>query len=95
MVSGKEAARNENMQKAFDEVPKSTIKHKARKESKQEWQTEWSTTHKAVATRQYFFTVQDRLMLKLKLTPKLTAVLTEHGMTKAYLHRFHLRQDAM
>ena len=33
-------------------------------------------------------------MLKLKLTPKVTAVLTEHGMTKAYLHRFHLREDA-
>ena len=34
------------------------------------------------------------LRLKLKLTPKITAVLTEHGMTKAYLHRFHLREDA-
>ena len=39
-------------------------------------------------------TVQDRLRLKLKLTPKMTAVLTEHGMTKAYLHRFHLREEA-
>jgi hypothetical protein len=24
----------------------------------------------------------------------MTAVLTEHGITKAYLHTFHLRQDA-
>jgi len=38
--------------------------------------------------------VQERLRLKLKLTPKITAVLTEHGMTKAYLHRFHLLEDA-
>ena len=43
---------------------------------------------------QYFRTVQDRLRLKLKLTPKITAVLTEQGMTKAYLHTFHLREDA-
>jgi hypothetical protein len=59
--------------------------------------TGWCNTNKkfAAATRQYFPTVQDRLSLKLKLTPKLTAVLTEHGMTKAYLHRFHPRQDAM
>jgi hypothetical protein len=28
------------------------------------------------------------------LTPKITAVLTGHGMTKAYLHRFHLSEDA-
>jgi len=28
------------------------------------------------------------------LPKKITAVLTEHGMTKAYLHRFPLREDA-
>jgi len=90
----KEAARSKNMQCVFDRIPKSTLKYKAEEESKKEWQTEWSTSHKAAATRQYFPTVQDRLRLKLKLTPKITAVLTEHGMTKAYLHRFHLREDA-
>jgi len=29
-----------------------------------------------------------------KITPKLTAVLSGHGMTKVYLHRFHLSEDA-
>ena len=91
----KEAAWSENMQYVFDRIPKSTLQYKAEEESKKEWQTEWSTTHKAAATRQYLPTVQDRLRLKLKLTPKITAVLTEHGMTKAHLHRFHLREDAM
>jgi hypothetical protein len=32
--------------------------------------------------------------IKIKLTPKITAVLTGHRMTKAYLHRFHLSEDA-
>ena len=50
--------------------------------------------HTGETIQKYFPTVQDRLRLKLKLTPKITAVLTEHGMTKAYLHRFHLREDA-
>jgi len=90
----KKAAWSENMQYVFDRIPKSTLQYKAEEEAKEEWQTEWSTSHKAAATRQYFPTVQDRLRLKLKLTPKITAVLTEHGMTKAYLHRFHLREDA-
>ena len=90
----KEAARSENMQYVFDRIPKSTLKYNAEEEAKKEWQTEWTKTHKAAATRQYFPTVQDRLRLKLKLTPNLTAVLTEHGMTKDYLHRFHLREDA-
>ena len=66
----KEAARSENMQYVLDRIPKSTLHHKAEVEAKQEWQTEWSTTHKAAATRHYFPTVRDRLRLKLKLIPK-------------------------
>jgi hypothetical protein len=54
----------------------------------------WTTNQKAAATRHYFPTVQDRLRSKIKLTPKITAVLTGHGMTKAYVHRFHLSEDA-
>ena len=52
------------------------------------------TSQKPAVTRQHFPTIQDRLKSKIKLTPKMTAVLTGHGMTKAYLHRFHLSEDA-
>ena len=37
---------------------------------------------------------QDRLGTKITLNTKLTAVLTGHGKTRAYLHRFNLRDDA-
>jgi len=36
----------------------------------------------------------DRIRTKLNVTPKLTAVLSGHGKTNAYLHRFNLREDA-
>jgi hypothetical protein len=29
-------------------------------------------------------------MIKLPLTPEFTAIVTGHGKTKAYLHRFHI-----
>jgi hypothetical protein len=74
----------------FARISKSTLYQEAR----QKWQREWTTSHKATATRQYSPTVQDRLRSKLKLTPKITAVLTGLGMTKAYLHRFHLSEEA-
>jgi len=44
--------------------------------------------------KQYFPSVQDRLGTKLKLNTKLTTILTGHGKTMAYLHRFNLRDDA-
>ena len=49
---------------------------------------------KTAATRQYVPTIQDRLRTKIKLTPEITAVLNGYGMTKAYLYRFHLSEDA-
>jgi hypothetical protein len=58
------------------------------------WQREWTTNQKATSTTQYFPTVQDRIRSKIRLTPKIRAVLTGHGMTKAYLHRFHLSDNA-
>jgi hypothetical protein len=75
-------------------IPKSTLYQEVEEEARQKWQREWTTSHKATATRQYFPTVQDRLRSKIKRTPKITAVLTGHGMTKAYLHKFHLSQEA-
>jgi hypothetical protein len=83
------------MKHAFTKIPKSTLYKEAEEEAMQKWQNEWTTTPKAAETRQFFPTVQDRLRSKIKLTPKMTAVLTGHGMTKVYLHRFHLREEAV
>jgi hypothetical protein len=82
------------MKQVFARIPKSTLYQEA-EEVRQKWQRELTTRQKATATRQYFPTVQVRLRSKIKLTPKITAVLTGHGMTKAYLHRFHLSEEAM
>ena len=48
--------------------------------------------------RMFFYnvkkTVQDRLRIKINLTPNLSAMLTGHGRTGAYLHSFKLLDDA-
>jgi hypothetical protein len=79
----KEAARSEGTKRVFARIPKSALYQEAEEEARQKWQREWTTSHKATATRQFFPTVQDRLRSKIKLTPKITAMLTGHGMTKA------------
>ena len=45
--------------------------------------------------RNYFLSVRDRLGIKIKWTPKLAAVLTGNGKTRAYYRPFNLRDDAM
>jgi len=88
------AARCGGTEHVFARIPKSTIYQEAREVARQKWQREWTRSQKAAATRQYFPTVQARLRSKIKLTPKITVVLTGHGMTKAYLQRFHLSEEA-
>jgi len=78
----------------FNKIPKSFLYYEAAEEAIQKGQAEWTTCHKAAATKQYFPTVQDRLGIKINLTAKLAAVLSGHGKTRAYLHRFNLRDDA-
>jgi len=78
----------------YTRIPKSYLCHVAADETKQKWQAEWITRNKTAATKQYFPSVQDRLGIKLTLTAKLAAVLTGHGKTRAYLHRFKLKDDA-
>jgi hypothetical protein len=90
----KEAAQGEGMKLEFTRILKSTLYREAEEEARKKWQNKWETSDKAAATKQYFPTVQNRLRSKIKLTPKLTAVLTGHGKTKAYLHRFHLSEEA-
>jgi len=90
----KEAARSNGTSIAFNRFPRSTLYYEAAEQVKQKWQDEWRKRDKAATTKQYFPTVQDRLEIKINLTPNLAAMLTGHGRTRAYLHRFKILDDA-
>jgi len=90
----KEAARSDGTNYGFSRLPKSAIYHEAAEEAIQKWQEQWKRSPKAEATKHYFPTVMDRIGIKINLTTKLTAVLSGHGKTRAYLYRFNLREDA-
>jgi len=90
----KETARSKETNYVFRRIPISAIYREAAEEGILKWQEQWEKASKAEATKQYFPTVMDRIRTKFNLTSKLTAVLSGHGNTNAYLHRFNLREDA-
>ena len=62
--------------------------HQLREQSIAKWQ---SHTTKRQATKQIVPVIKDRLTKKkMKLTPKFASIVTAHGKTKAYLHRFKI-----
>ena len=87
----KEAARNDDI--SFDRTPKSEIVQQIRDQSIAKWQNQWDRTTKGLITKQFFPIIKDRLTTKIKLTPNFTALVTAHGKTKAYLHRFKITES--
>ena len=87
----KEAARNDDI--SFDRIPKSEIVQQIRDQSIAEWQNQWDRTTKGLTIKQFFPIIKDRLTTKIKLTPNFTALVTAHGKTKSYLHRFKITES--
>ena len=48
---------------------------------------------KAAITKQFFPNVKDRLKLQIHINPIFTALVTGHGETEAYLHRFKILEQ--
>jgi hypothetical protein len=48
--------------------------------------------HSASALKEFFPRVHNRQKLKIDITPILTAMMTGHGKTRTYLHRFKILQ---
>jgi len=44
--------------------------------------------------KQYFPTVQDRLNMKISMTPSIVETVTRHGKMRAYLHHFKILEHA-
>jgi hypothetical protein len=64
------------------------------KEATIKWQKEWENFPKAAITKQFFPNVQDRLKLNINVTPNFAAMVTGHGKTRAYFHRFKILEHA-
>jgi hypothetical protein len=55
-------------------------------------QTKWDSTEKGALCKSFFPVVEQRLKMKIPITPEFTATVTGHGKTKSYLHRFKLAE---
>ena len=84
----KEATRKDDI--SFNRIPKNEIKHQLKDQRIAKWQNQWDSTTKGLARKQFFPNIKDRLTNKIKLTPNFTAIVSVHGKTKAYLHRFEI-----
>jgi hypothetical protein len=95
---GKEAAQDEaDRNCVYDRIPISTIASSVKGEGLTKWQSQWERTVKGAICKSFFppQKVEQRLKLRIPITPEFTAIVSGHGKTRAYLNRFKLIDDPM
>jgi len=66
------------------------MEHQEKEKNIEKWQQQWDNTTKRLVTKEFFSNIKDRLKMKINLTPNFTAMVTAHGKTRSYLHRFKI-----
>jgi len=84
---------NESLTEEYNRIPKSVVTRELEEDSVKKWQRNWTQTTKGSITKEYFPNVEERLKMKINLTQNFTVIVTGHGKTKAYLHRFKIIEE--
>jgi hypothetical protein len=69
------------------------VRQESGKKTIAKWQQHWDATTKGLVTKEYFPNIKERIKMKISLSQNFTALVTAHGKTKAYLHRFKTIQS--
>jgi len=80
----------ENFDPTYSRIPKSAIIKDNRKESIRKWQRRWEETTKGAITKEFFPSVESKLAVNFKLSPKVTTVMTGHENIRCYWHRLKI-----
>jgi hypothetical protein len=86
----KKAAANVNIKESYNRIPKNVILKELEEESVTKWHREWTNSTKGRITKDFFPEVKESLNMKVNLTQNFTAMVTGHGKTNSYLHRFKI-----
>jgi len=78
----------------YSRIPLSTLFRELEEELKLKWQQTWEENPKAALTKQFYPRLTDRLKSKIDVTSNFLAMVSAHGKTRAYLHRFKLLESA-
>ena len=70
--------------------PKSAIVKDNQKKSIIKQKKQWEETTKGAITKEFFPSVENRLAVNLKLSPKATTIKTGHGNIRSHLHRLKI-----
>ena len=87
------AHEDDNINIAFDRIPTASIASEIYRKGLEQWRLQWNDTAKGAVCRSFFPNLMHRLKAKIPITREFTALVTGHGKSRSYLHRFKLADD--
>jgi ribonuclease HI len=89
----KEAATEDTEEIVYNKIPRETIITEGKEDELTKWQEQWTSSKKGAVSKLFFPHIKERMKTKLPISAEFTAMVTGHGFTRSYLHRFKVIQN--
>ena len=86
----KETATDDIGELAYDKIPRQTIITEGKEKEITKWQEQWTSCTKGAVSKLFLLYIKERMKTIIPIAAKFTAMVTGHGLTRSYLHRFKI-----
>jgi hypothetical protein len=74
----------------YDKIPTETIITEGKENEIPNWQEQWTSSTKGAVSKLFFPYIKERMQTMIPISAEFTAMVTGHGLTRSYLHRFKI-----
>jgi len=85
---GEKAATEDIGEIIYDKIPRETIITEGKEKGLAKWQEQWAGSTKGAVSKLFFPNIKERMKTRIPISAEFTAMVTGHGLTRSYLHRF-------
>ena len=73
-----------------DKIPKQTLIAEGKEKEITKWQEQWTSSTKGAVSKLFFPHIKERMETTVPISAEFTAMVTGHGLTRSYFHRFKI-----
>jgi len=86
----KEAATEDIGVLVYNKIPKQTLITEGKEKEIKKWQEQWTNSTKGAVSKLFFPHIKERMETTIPISAEFMAMVTGHGLTRSYLHRFKI-----
>ena len=84
----KKAATEDIGEIIYDKIPREITIAEGKEKGLTKWQEQWVSSTKGSVSKLFFPHIKERMKTRIPISSEFTAMVTGHGLTRSYLHRF-------